>query len=160
MSDIATDGAITSAEGRVIAVQIGGLQREMTEVKSAMVGIRVALDALVRMEERQADFRTALGRAFDEIKAERELRSMLEKGMRDWREGFEKSRDDYRMELNRRISEIEHQLPGLRELRKWVLAGVMAGIGLILAGVVTMVVVDPMRRGYEKTTTIQQKMVP
>lgn len=159
MSDLATDGAITSAEGRVIAVQIGGLQREMTEVKSAMVGIRVALDALVRMEERQADFRTALGRAFDEIKAERELRISLEKGVRDRWGDFEKSRDDYRDGLNRRIAEVEQQMPGFRELRKWVITGVLAGVGLILAGVVTMVVVDPMRRGYEKQS-MQQKLVP
>lgn len=144
------DGAITSAEGRVIAVHIGGLQREMTEVKGAMLGIQVSLNAFVRLEERQADFRNALGRAFDEVKIERDARSISDKRIAELERSVSIFIDHGRKitDLQESLIGIERELPGLREMRKFVVAGIMAGVGIILAGIIAMVIINPMQRAY------------
>lgn len=45
-----------------------------------------------------------------------------------------------------RIQRIEQQLPGLAELRKWVVGGIIAALGMMGAAIVKLVIVDPVRQ--------------
>lgn len=44
-----------------------------------------------------------------------------------------------------RIQRIEQQLPALAEMRKWVVGGVIAAVGMMGAAIVKLVLVDPLR---------------
>ena len=103
-----SDG-ITSAEGRLLAVQMGAMRDDVREVKDTMRDMARSLEQLVRIEEQQKDMRAAMVRAFDEIRTERERREPIES----------------------RIGSIERDLPGLRELRRWVIAGVLSGLAML-----------------------------
>ena len=112
MSDMG-DG-ITSAEGRLLAVQMGALRDDVRDVKDTMRGMAKSLEQLVRIEEQQKDMRSAINRAFDDIKANRI------------------KIDD----TGARVSMIEQQLPGLKELRRWVIGGILSGNGMIATAVI------------------------
>lgn len=125
MADTMSSDGITSAEGRLLAVQMDALRDasakqmdalrdDVREVKSTMREMARSLEQLVRIEEQQKDMRSALGRAFEEIDKERGKRDAVEK----------------------RVAAIEHVMPGLRELRGWVIAGVISGVGMIAGSIV------------------------
>lgn len=110
--NLMSDG-ITSAEGRLLAVQMGALRDDVKEVKETMREMARSLEQLVRIEEQQKDMRSAIGRAFDEMKAERVKRE----------------------ELETRVAVVEKSMPGMNEMRKWLIGGVTSGIALLLAAV-------------------------
>lgn len=110
--NLMSDG-ITSAEGRLLAVQMGALRDDVKEVKETMREMARSLEQLVRIEEQQKDMRSAIGRAFDEMKAERVKRE----------------------ELEARVAVVEKSMPGMNEMRKWLIGGVTSGIALLLAAV-------------------------
>lgn len=105
---------ITSAEGRLLAVQMGALRDDVREVKDTMREMARSLEQLVRIEENQKEMRSSIVRAFDEIKINR-------------------SRIDL---TDGRVSLIENQLPGLRELRRWVIAGVLGALGMVASSII------------------------
>jgi hypothetical protein len=41
-----------------------------------------------------------------------------------------------------RLSSIENKMPGLSEMRLWVISGILAGVGMIGAGVIKLVIID------------------
>jgi hypothetical protein len=71
------------------------------------------LEQLVRIEEQQKDMRSAIGRAFDEIKAERMKRE----------------------EVASRVAAVEQAMPGMQEMRGWLIGGVTTVIALLVAAV-------------------------
>ena len=112
MADVG-DG-ITSAEGRLLAVQMGALRDDVRDVKDTMRDMAKSLEQLVRIEEQQKDMRASINRAFDEVKTNRI------------------KIDD----TTARVAAIEQQLPGLKELRRWVIGGILSGNGMIASAVV------------------------
>lgn len=44
-----------------------------------------------------------------------------------------------------RLREVELNMPGLKELRKWVIGGVIAGVGMLGASLIKLVLVDPVQ---------------
>lgn len=45
----------------------------------------------------------------------------------------------------RRIQTLETEMPGLKELRRWVIGGVLAAVGTMATAIGKLVIVDPMR---------------
>ena len=113
MGDNISDG-ITSAEGRLLSVQMGAMRDDIREVKDTMREMAKSLEQLVRIEEQQKDMRLSISRAFDELKTYREQLDRVEK----------------------RVSSVEQMMPGLRELRGWVIAGVLSGVAMVASSVV------------------------
>lgn len=86
------------------------LERGQDDVRDAVVSIKGSLESLVRLEERHAETREALGRVFT-----------------------------YTEKLEERIEAIEKVLPGLLEARGWVITacmGILSVVGLAVLGLV------------------------
>lgn len=60
----------------------------------------------------------------------------------------------------RRIQNIEIDLPGLRELRKWVIGGILAGIGMMGAALLKLVIYDIPRLPAQPVATQQTTTQP
>lgn len=103
---------ITSAEGRLLAVQMVALRDDIREVKDTMRDVAKSLEQLVRLEENQKEMRSAVERAFDEIKINRGKVEVLEG----------------------RVAAIEKLRVG--ELRSWVIGGVISGNGMIASAII------------------------
>jgi len=94
------------------------LERRLTRVEDAVVEIRestkqiaTAVQQLALLEAHHAETRSGLTRAFAAIK-----------------------------EQNDRLMAIEVHMPGLKELRKWVISGVLAVCGTVGLAIVALVV--------------------
>ena len=91
--------------------RVAVLERSCDEMKTAIMDIRDSLQVLVRLEERHAETREALSRAFGDIE---------------------------KVEL--RLSTIEQHMPGLVEMRGWVIMGMLGIAGLVGVALVGLVV--------------------
>lgn len=91
--------------------RVAVLERDCTEMKSAIFDIRDSLQILARLEERHSETRDALSRAFVAIE---------------------------KIEL--RLSKIEQHMPGLVEMRGWVIMGMLGIAGLVGVAIVGLVV--------------------
>lgn len=94
-----------------VEARLAVIERDQQEFKTAVVGINKNLETLVRLEERHAETRKALDRAFTECE-----------------------------KLDNRVSAIEKKMPGLVETRGWILAGMLATLGIVGLALVGLVV--------------------
>ncbi len=134
--------AMTSTEARLLAGTLSELKSDMGEMRASLSGMQRAMEALVRIDEQQITIRGAIGRAFDEIKEERNKRDGLDA----------------------RVQKLEVDAPSYKELRRWVIGGVLAGMGMLAAALLKIIVIDPMSAAYVVrpvgTTTIIQQPAP
>jgi hypothetical protein len=112
MSD-PTAPLLSSVEARLIAAQLGHLTDETRRNADGIAAIGESLHVLTRLEENQSHIAEKL------------------------KEGSMRMSDH-----ERRLQIVEQDLPGLRELRKWVIAGVLAGLGMVGASLFKLVVLD------------------
>jgi len=125
MPETPVDG-ITSAEGRLVSMQLAYLRGDLAEVKGTMANMATSIASLVRIEEQQSAMRAGMERAFTEIA----------KGSTET-EGLEK-----------RITAVEQELPNYRGLRKWVIGGILAGLAMLGTLVFKQIILDPLQRGW------------
>lgn len=91
-------------------VRLAVLERDMTQMQGALVSISDSLSRLVALEERHAETRESVGRAFNQVG-----------------------------EIDDRVSQIEHVLPQLIETRSWVLAMFGFVLAAVITGVLALV---------------------
>lgn len=101
------------------------LHETRREVSGKLDNIGTALQGLVRIEERQVHTNSHL--------------SELSSDMRDQELRLRKVEVALPENLSRRLASIEVALPGLKELRRWVITGVLAGLGMIGGAVLHLV---------------------
>jgi hypothetical protein len=94
----------------VLQAYLTTVQSDVTEIKGTLAKLTDAVTGIERLETRQISL-------VSEIEAARKSQSSFEG----------------------RISAIEHDMPGLRELRKWVVGGMVTGIGMMLIAVASLV---------------------
>lgn len=104
---------MTSAEARVIGVTLDHIQTDLARLGTTLQDITSSLKQIPEIHQAQQYIRMELA------------------------SGAKVTQDH-----ETRIQVIERDLPGLRELRKWVIAGVMAGVGMLGAALVKLVVMD------------------
>lgn len=104
---------LASAEARVIGVSLSHLAAETKRNADAVVAINESLHILTRLEQAQ-------GNVLDSL--------------RDGRIKMEQH--------ERRLIDIEKEMPALKEARRWVVTGVLAGIGMMGLALVKLVLVD------------------
>ncbi len=92
--------------------RIAILERDCGEMKEAIFVIRDSLQALVRLEEQHNETRNALGRAFSQCE---------------------------KIEL--RMVEVEKVIPGLVELRRWIVTGMLGVLSIVGVSLIGLVVV-------------------
>ncbi len=121
-----------TGQDRVTAVEVQNLKDSVRRVESNVQGLHGKIDTLgesmasiVRMEERQA---ATNERLIDGSRTMNQLAIRVAALERDVPE-----------DLPARLAAIETQMPGLTELRTYVVRGVMAGIGLMLLAVLALI---------------------
>lgn len=109
---------------------LGEVRVDLTEMRNSMLAMQRAMESLVRIDEQQINQRQAIARAFDDIKDERRARE----------------------ELAARVHALEIDAPSYRELRRWVIGGVITGVGCLLASMFALVfkigIADPVDRHF------------
>ena len=113
---MAQNEGMDSAEARILHARLDGIVSSMERLAVASERMQETLHVLTEIRTQQTHILTQLN------------------------DGSTKMGDH-----ERRIQTIERDLPGLRELRKWVVAGVIAGIGMMGAALVKLVLYDPTR---------------
>jgi hypothetical protein len=94
--------------------RLAALENNQAEFRLVVKEIRDILEKLVRLEERHAESREALGRAFGQIE-----------------------------KLETDVDAIKIVIPSLVELRKWVVAGILGAVGLIGVALISLVIMKP-----------------
>lgn len=94
----------------VLQAYLTTVQSDVSEIKGTLAKLTDAVTGIERLETRQIAL-------VGEIEAARKSQSSFET----------------------RIASIEHQMPGLLELRKWVVGGMVTGIGMMLVAVASLV---------------------
>ncbi len=107
------------AEQGALMMRLDGMQSDLGEMKTTLRELAASVARLAVIEEKQANTTAALERAFSAV---------------DEVQGDGK-------ELDKRLRAIELALPGLVELRSWVIRGILAGLGMIGFAVFKLVTV-------------------
>lgn len=95
-----------------VEARLAVIERNQNDLKDAVVGIQRNLESLVRLEERHAETREALGRVFT-----------------------------YTEKLEERIEDIEKVLPGLVEMRGWLVKADLCILGIVGLAVIGLVII-------------------
>lgn len=86
-----------------------------------------AMSSLVRIEERQ--------------QATGDRLAMGAQTFQDHESRLRRVEQDIPNNLDKRLSAIEMNMPGLKELRKWVIMGVLGGLGMMGAALIKLVLI-------------------
>lgn len=119
-----TDALIYQTDERLRRVEQeqGEMREVIFSLKESQQAISNSLERLVRLEEQHVETREAIARAFGAIEkisvSVHELRMQVP------------------MNIDPRLREIEANMPGLVEMRRWVTAGVVSVVGLIGAAII------------------------
>lgn len=92
-------------------LRIRMLENNHNELKDAVTAIKDSLQSLVRLEAHHTDTRDAIGRAFKELEC-----------------------------LEARVHTMELDMPGLRELRGWVITAALGTLGCVGLAILYLVV--------------------
>lgn len=88
------------------------LERSHEKTAQAIDAIRKSLESLVRLEERHAESKEAINRAFTYIE-----------------------------KIEARLEEIERKMPGLVEVRRWVVRGVLAIVSVVFVALLSTIII-------------------
>lgn len=98
-----------TADLRILEHRVGTVETAISEIRDAVTAIARGVDTLASLEVRHAETRSALERAFAAIaKAEQEA-----------------------TDLESRVRAVEIAMPGLKEVRAWVIGGILAVVGIL-----------------------------
>jgi hypothetical protein len=100
-----TEG-LTSLEARLLDNNLQHIQRELARQGTTLEAINISLQTLARVEERQAQISDRLKDGSIKI-----------------------------TELDQRLGRVETTIPGLKEVRAWVIMGVLGGLGMMAVAV-------------------------
>lgn len=122
------DNPLFQADERLRRVEMeqGETREVIASLRESQQSISNSLERLVRLEEHHIETREALNRAFSAI--EKMATTMHEVKLQ------------IPANLEPRLREVEMQMPGLLELRRWLVAGVMSVVGLIGCGVIGLLI--------------------
>lgn len=105
------------ADHGVLLARLEQMQGDLVDMKSALRELTAAVGRLAVIEEKQSNTAATLERAF----------TALQKV------------EDRNEKMDLRVKAIELAMPGLKEIRRWVIGGVTAIVGLVGLGVVKLV---------------------
>ena len=97
--------------------RVGHVDATILRVDGKLDDISQALQTLVRIEERQ-------------ILTGQRLGELAHLGTKN-EERLRKVEDDIPKNLDERLGKIETSMPGLKEMRSWVIMGVLGGLGMM-----------------------------
>lgn len=126
-----SDDRIDKLEDRVetLGETVVEVRGTVARMDGKLDGITQTLTSLVRIEERQVSTNERLTSGAAKMGDQEARIRKLELSVPDG--------------LDKRLSAIETAMPSLIESRKWVVMGVLAGIGMIGAGLVKLLFINP-----------------
>lgn len=104
---------ITSAEAKLLEMQLGFIRENTAETRASLNSIADKLQVLPAMQQAQVNIQMELQRG-TQLMADHE----------------------------KRLQTVERDMPGLKELRRWVIAGVVAGVGMVGTALFKLVIID------------------
>lgn len=113
-----------------MTARLEAIQGSIGEIKERLDTMGAALVNLTRLETLHTQHSEALGRAFTEIRLVQE-----------------------------RSERMEREMPGLIEMRKWIVTGVVAGLAMILGALFKLAIVDPSLQQENMTSAITTAVV-
>lgn len=120
------DDKINSVEARLLEANLEQIRSELRRQADTLVNISQSLQVLARVEEAQHNIRDRLKDGSQRL-TDHERRITQVETLTSRYDGSMRV-----VELHeKRIAQIEHLVPGLTELRRWVIGGLLAGIGMI-----------------------------
>jgi len=125
---MSVDQIMTSAEARILDLGLEHLRQDVGRLATTMQDVSTSLKALPSIQLGQQQIQTEMLRGHGIMQ-------------------------DHEM----RIQVVERDMPGLKELRRWVVAGVLAGVGMMGAALIKLVVIDPTRYVVAQSITAQQQ---
>lgn len=103
----------------------------IVNLERTIAGLTSRLDVIIRLEEQHVHNSRALDRAFGVIKENKEI---AEKDVEEIRA----TSDRYFSDLETRIARVEVDMPGLKELRRWVIGGLAVALTTLMGSVVSL----------------------
>ena len=137
-TDTSSGGSMSGTEARILDVKLSQVRDDVKGFKDDLRDIKRVLENLVRIEEQQRDFRETFTRAFTEIGLNRDRLTKVEK----------------------LAEKIESELPAYRELRRWVIGGVLAGLGMMGGALIDIVFIHPAKTRFEDAPTMMMPQQP
>jgi hypothetical protein len=123
---------VTSAEAKVLAAILQGVSDDVAEIKDSMKTFGANLGDLTRLEVEHRSTREALQRSFEAV-------GKLENQFLDAHKQSVTQRDS----LDKRMYAVEKELDPLKEMRKWVVGGVVGCCSITLLALGTLVIKPP-----------------
>lgn len=102
-------------------------EQRFQRIDQKLDDIGESLVILARIDERHIAIAENLEKVLDTQNAQAARLAVLERSLPN--------------ELDKRLGSIEMAMPGLTETRKWVMSGILAGVGMIGVAVVSLVLV-------------------
>lgn len=115
-----------SAEARIIHTRLDGMVDSMYRLANSVERMQEALHAVIELRTQQA---TVLAQLSDGAKQ--------------------------MQEHDTRLKDIERDLPGLREIRRWVIGGVLAGVAMMGTALMKLVIIDQPLKYHQQAPTTQ-----
>jgi hypothetical protein len=115
-----------SAEARIIHTRLDGMVDSMYRLANSVERMQEALHAVIELRAQQA---TVLAQMSDGAKR--------------------------MQEHDERLKHIERELPGLREIRRWVIGGVLAGVTMMGTALMKLVIIDQPLKYYPSAPIVQ-----
>lgn len=112
---------LQSSEAQLIGQMLQVLQSDARDTKVSVEEINKSLQVLTRLEAQHAETRGALQRAFDTIQK------------------VDEKFDGKVSKHDERLQAIEIVMPGLKEMRKWVIGVALGGVTLIFLALARLV---------------------
>ncbi len=102
--------AVKPVTNEVLSLKLDNQNKDIDEIKGTLKSVAATLVTVGRIEDRQITLINEMGKA-----------------------------DKRHEKIEDRVKVIEDDMPGLREMRRWVVGGVVAGVGMIGIAVVSLV---------------------
>ena len=118
------------------------MREAIGEIRDGIREIAANTGKLAVLEERHAETRDGLVRAFDQIEALR-ISKCESSACRSIDDRVRSVEGRIPERLEDRLMSIEVDLPALKEVRKWVVAGISVVVGAVVVAVIGLVVMAP-----------------
>lgn len=121
------DSLLQSTEAKLIQLSLDHIRESQSAQAESLRRLGASLESLVKLEQAQ-------GQILEKLRDGSERMNKLDMRI-----------TDNQHDLSNRVASLERDMPSLIELRKWVIGGMLAGIGMMGVALFKMVLVDPMQ---------------
>lgn len=117
-------------DAKLIEYRVGAVEKAVEQISVAVKIIAESTSQIVSLEQRHAETREGLERAFKAVSVSDSKREKLSDRIQELE--LNKADDSDVRSLSGRVATIETALPSLKESSSWIRAGMLSLVGLVL----------------------------